>query len=810
MNRLAQDWRLALRGVRRTPAFFGLAVAILAVGIGASVAMFTIVRAVLIRPLPVVEQDRVAVMWTYRDPGAELVTGAKDLDVVRRGSRTMRDIAAVAHYPAYPSTLLSGDRPVVLNTAMVTGNFFDVLGAHPVLGRLLRPSDDDTGPFRGDGANASRTLVLSYKAWREKFGGDSSIVGKHLIATVFNWEYTIVGVAPSGLDYPAGVEFWMPIYGGWDYNGSAFAVARLRPGATVAAAGDEYFAIENRLEPGLKLRGAHAATFAETVVGSARPTIVVLAIAVGLLLLIACLNVGTLLLLRASSRAREFAVRRALGAAYSAIAQQLLVEVVILAIVAGALGSGIAVALLRGFVAIAPAGIPRLDDVQFSGAPIAPAIVISCLTLLTFGVVPALFAARGGLGSALRFDARSGRETRSRRVARQTLVAAQVALAMLTLGGAALLVRSLERLEHQDAGYVRDHLSVLSFTWNAASEEPIDRVVALGDRLVSGIAGIPGVVGATPIMNPPLMGEGVWQVRATKEGQSAEQMTLNPTINADVAGADFFSTFSIRIVRGRAFTRDDRGNAPLVAIMSESAARMYWPGENPIGKRIRFMGGKGSFVGADGWRTIVGVARDANLRDVHHPSPTLYLPMLQFAWQGYAAIRSTTEVHALVPALRAAVKSVDAHIILSTAQTMDELLSVPLSRPRVGALLMSSFALIALLLASLGLYGVMSALVRDQTREIGVRIALGATETTVRSDVLARAARVMVGGALVGVVASLALSRFLAAMLFEVSPTDPLSLGGAALLLLCVGVVAADLPARRAARVDPVDVLRSD
>ncbi|HEY9227050.1 MAG TPA: ABC transporter permease, partial [Gemmatimonadaceae bacterium] len=208
MNRLAHDWRLALRGFRRSPALFATAVVILALGIGMSVAMFTTFRTVLVRELPVADQDRVAVMWTYRDAGTELTMGAKDLDIVRRESQTMRDVAAVAHYPAYPSTLINGDQPIVLNTAMVTGNFFDVLGARPVLGRLLRSSDDDTGPFRSDGANASRTLVLSHKAWRQKFGGDSAIVGKRLVSAVFNWEYTVVGVAPPGLDYPSGVEFW--------------------------------------------------------------------------------------------------------------------------------------------------------------------------------------------------------------------------------------------------------------------------------------------------------------------------------------------------------------------------------------------------------------------------------------------------------------------------------------------------------------------------------------------------------------------------------------------------------------------------
>jgi predicted permease len=810
MNRLVRDCRLAIRGFRRSPALFAIAVVILALGIGMSVGMFTTFRTVLIRQLPVADQDRVAVMWTYHDPGTELTMGAKDLGIVRRESRTMRDIAAVAHFPAYPSTLIDGDRPVVLNTAMVTGNFFDVLGARPVLGRLLRPSDDDTGPFRADGANASRTLVLTYKAWRQKFGGDSAIVGKRLVSTVFNWEYTVVGIAPPGLDYPSGVEFWMPIYGGWDYNGSAFAVARLRPGASIVAARDEYFAIQRRLQPQLNIRGAFAATFSETVVGSTRPILIVLMSAVALLLLVACLNVGNLLLLRASSRAREFGVRRALGARNADIAQQLIVEAGIVAIVAGILGFTIAAGLLRLLVWFAPAGLPRLDDIEMSGAPIMAAIGVSSLAVLCFGVIPTLFAVRTNLGSLLRFDIRSGRENASLRLARHGLVAVQVALAMISLGGAALLARSLERLVNQDTGYESDRLSILSFTWNAASNAPVEQVVALGDRLVTRVSRIPGVVSATPIMNPPLMGDGVWQIRATKEGQSHAESVLNPVLPAEIAGADFFRTFGVQIVRGRAFSRDDRSNAPLVVIMSESAARMYWPGENPIGKRIRFDGGKGNVVGGDGWRTVVGIARDANLREVRHASPMMYLPMSQFIWQGYAAIRTTAELAPLVPALRDAAKDVDTRVMLSTARTMDELLAVPLSRPRMGALLMSSFGLVALLLAAIGLYGVMTALVRDRTREIGVRVALGATEADVRRDVLRRAARMTVAGTGIGLVVTLGLSRFLTALLFEVKPTDPVSLTAAAALLVGVGGVAAYLPARRASRVDPVEALRAD
>jgi len=601
------------------------------------------------------------------------------------------------------------------------------------------------------------------------------------------------------------------MWSGWQSTVSSFAVARLAPGATVAAARDEYAAIERRLTPKLQLRGAHAATFGETVLGDVRPVLAVLTAAVALLLLIACLNVGNLLLLRASTRARELAVRRALGAGFGHLLRQLLVEALAIAVAGGVLGFLVAVAALRVLVAYAPANIPRPDDVRLAGAPVGVAVAVAALAVLLFGVVPALLIARGQLATPLRFDARIGSETSRRRLVRQTLVASQMALAMVLLGGAALLGRSLARLQSQDTGFESDHLSVVWYSWNARKDNSLAKIVALGERLFPRIRAIPGVTAVTPMVAPPMLGNGVWQVRYGMDGKADADVAANPLFPTDMVGPEFFKTFGIRLVRGRAFTEHDDGSSPLVAIVSESVARRLWPGRDPIGQRIRVPNATPeSLLGADGWRTVVGVAHDTHLRTLREVSPMVFLPSTQAYWQGSIAIRSTTDLSALLPALRAAGREVDPDLALWSPRTMDQILAEPLAQPRLGALLASSFGIVALLLAAIGLFGVMASLVRDRTREFGIRMALGASPARVRMAVLRQAGLVAGAGVVVGLATALATSRLVAALLFGVSPTDPLALGGACLVLLGVAGAAAYLPARRATSIDPVLTLRDD
>lgn len=806
-DRLLRDARFALRGFRRTPGFFVTTVAILGLGIGMSVAMFTVFRTVLIRTLPVVDQDRAVIMFTYRgDPNSDVATGTKDLSVVRAESRTMRDVAGVAHWPAVPTPLRDNGTLIDLNRGMVTGNFFAVLGVRPALGRLLSASDDE--PPSGPDSTRTESLVLSWRAWHQTFGGDSSVLGKRLVDPYANVGYRINGVTPAGFDYPANVDYWIPMWSGWQSEVSAFAVGRLKPGASVAEAATEYLGIERRLEPQVGFAGVHARTFAETVLGDVRPALMLLTSGVALLLVIACLNVGNLMLLRASSRSHELDVRRALGAAPGDVIRQLVVEAVLIAAAGGLAGLGVAAFLLAALGRFAPPNLPRLDEIQLAPTPVIVAIIVSSVAVLLFGVGPALLAARRTVAT-LRADARSGRETRRRRVARQTLVALQLALATVMLGGAALLARSLDRLERQDTGFVSAHLSVFDYAFNGTKFGDATKLATEGEALEHRVREIPGITAVTTIVAPPMLGNGVWLIRYQTDDPSMTDTAQFPMIPSEFGGAEYFKTFGIHIDRGRSFTDDDRPTSSLVAIVNETAARKLWPGQDPIGKRIR-VPGKGGMIGEDGWRTVVGVAHDTHLRTLRDVSPTVYLPTLQSYWQGFMAMRSTVPLGSLLAPLRAAGRDVDPSLELNAPRTMDEILDQPLAQPRVDTLLMSGFSLVALLLAAIGLFGVMASIVREQTRELGIRMALGATPERVRRDVLARAAAIAAIGLLAGFAVAMASSRLITSLLFQVTPTDPLALGAACVVLCIVAAVAAYVPARRATTIDPVQALRSD
>jgi len=562
MTNLTHDLRIALRGFRRAPSFTVTAVLILAIGIGMAVAMFTVFDAVVLRPLPVTSPDRVVELFTYKgDPNTDYYILREDLRKVAATTRTMRDVAGIVHWGAPPAPLVDGDRPLVLNRTLVTGNFFNVLGTRPLLGRLVQPSDETAG--------AELVVVLSYGAWRRYFGGDAAIVGRRLIEPYARKTYRVIGVAPPGLEYPAAVDVWMPAWQPSDRL-SVIAVARLAPNATARMAQSEFLQLMKALSTSQEPRdydGAHVETFTHAVVGDVRPILIVLVAAVGLLLLIACVNVGNLLLLRAASRARELSVRRALGATYGDVVRQLVVESGLLGVAGGLLGLGVAAGLIKLLIAFAPPQLPRVDVIGVAGAPVLIALGVTIVAVLVFGVLPALIASRGELASPLRYDSRAGTETRARRRMRQALVASQVSLALVILAGAALLGRSLERLQGLSLGYDPNHLSLISVAFppglssDSAGKFDQNRLNELGDQLAPVYRAVPGVKAVTQMLVPPFMGTGIFVGRLDLEGQTPEEMKSNPAYPMEAGGADYFRVYGIPILRGRAFTEADNEKA---------------------------------------------------------------------------------------------------------------------------------------------------------------------------------------------------------------------------------------------------------
>ncbi|MEP6833238.1 MAG: ABC transporter permease [Gemmatimonas sp.] len=803
MDRLNQDVRVGLRGLLRTPSFTGTSIFVLAVGIGMAVAMFTVFDAVLVRTLPVRDQDRIVELFTYRgDANNDYWLRRADLKAAQPLMHTLNGIAGVVHWGAPESPMLDGDRPILTRKTQVTGNFFEVLGARAALGRLFRESDEIPG--------AQPVLVISYNTWQQQFGGDSSVIGHRLMEPYAHQNLEIVGVAPPGLEYPSGVSMWMTFF---EPSGEQLvkAISYLAPGASPTSAQREFAAVMKRLHPERNYDGAHVQTFAHAVVGNVRPVLIALLSAVGLLLLIACVNVGNLLLMRATGRSRELSIRRAIGATTADLIRLLIVESAILGALGGALGLAVAQLLVKILVAIAPTGLPKLDAIGVAGVPVAIAVTVTMVATLLFGVFPAVAASRGPLVSSLRADSRTGTESRVRRTARRALVASQIALALVMLAGAGLLGRTLARLQGLSLGYQPDNLALLSVSFppsvanDSSGKFSQNNLYMLGDQLQAVWRTIPGVQSVTPILTPPFLGTNIFIGRLDKEGQSTPEMATNPYVPVEVGGADYFRTYGIALRSGRAFTDADNDEAPGVAVVSEVIARRFWPNENPIGKRIHFWSDDST-----AWRTVVGVAGDIHWRSLRESTPSVYLPWRQTMWQGAFVVRTSINFSNVVEGLRRSTREVNSTVTLWETKPMETVLANPMAQPRLTAMLTGAFAIVSLLLAAVGLYGVMASTVRASTREFGVRLALGASPERLRRDVLVHAIGVAGVGAFAGLLIALAGSHLLASLLFEVSPTDPVSLVGSAVALLVVALIAAYVPAYRATRVNPMEALRAD
>jgi putative ABC transport system permease protein len=810
LESLYQDLWFACRGLWRAKAFAVAAGLTLAVGIAGTTVMFALIQGVLRRPLPVDEQDRLVVAWKeVRTSGSAIYPfGNTEIEAIAEESRLLERAAGVNRNGVGRSVVTDEGVSSYANVGLVTGGFFDVLGVRPILGRAFTPDDERDG--------AENVVVISSGFWQRRYGGLRDIIGRHLL--IGEGPFTIVGVMPADLNYPTGVEIWrttnsVPRDGrfGDAARREVNLIGRLRPGVTLHQAASEITALSQRLDadaPASTLRGLTPVvrSFEDVVVGDVRVTLMALFGAAGFVLLIASANVANLLLMRGEGRRGELAIRAALGAGRGRIVRQVLAESFVVAGLAGMAGFVVAWWSIRVLVGILSDSVPRVEAIRIDGMVISFSIAVMFTTALAAGLIPALSSQSADLMSPLRSGGHGITGTSAHR-GRRTLVVAQVALAITVVAAAGLLVRSVLRLQSIDLGMPADRLVLLDLYLPPAKFAERRQHAQFLDQAIAQLEALPAIMAATPVNILPFSDRG-WDVpRMTAEGQDADQAAANPSLNLESIHPNYFETFHIPILRGRAFSAGDREDSPEVAIVSEDVAARLWPQEDPIGKRLKM----GGVVSSDAWRSVVGIAARTRYRTLTTPRPTLYLPATQLQMTATNLVLRTAAPLELLTSIAAArIRSIDADVRLMRVVPFTEMLSRPLARPRFNAFLLSIFGVVVLVLSTVGLYAVMAAYVRQRDREIALRLALGATTTAVCRLVLSEAVRLAGLGAVIGLVATATTTRLLRGMLFEVHPLDPSTILGAAGLLIAASALASYIPVRRAARVDAVAMLRSE
>ncbi|MGH7648722.1 MAG: ADOP family duplicated permease [Gemmatimonadaceae bacterium] len=820
MDAALGDARFALRALGRRPALAIGIVFTLALAIGVTVAAFGIVNAVLLAKLPVREQDALVVLRMHdatrpSSAGPVALTNGF-LDTLRGRAPAFSSLARVFSAGATPFAARYRDRLTTLSTTAVGGEMFEVLGVRSALGRLMRPSDDSAGSVP--------PVVLSYHAWRSTFGADSQAVGR--ILAVQGMQARIIGVAAPGFDYPEGTDAWVSLeqmerpYGDdRSPNGGYFdLVGRLRAGATPGQAQAQFAAVARSYKSSAMGDAASRVvaleSYAEAVTGKTRTVLLVVSVAVLLVLCVACVNVAGLLLARGVERTPELAVRAAIGASRGRIVGQLLAESAMLAGLGGVAGTAIGAGLLRLGVGLAPADWPRLDQVHFDGTVVAFAIAVTAVAVLLFGVAPALSIAVPHLERELRSSGvRVSADRRTGRL-RRAVVVVQVALAVVILAGAGLVARSLAHIDDIDLGFTPRQqliagleLMVPPVTDTAQSARYGARFRTLVNEALQRLAATPGVVGVTTTAVEPFSDIGLTS-HYLAEGQPPDAASHNAMVDWDIAAPDYFQALGMRLERGRLIGAQDTPNGAPVAVVSEALARAAWPARNPIGQRLSL----GLSNVNRKWYTVIGVVADTRFRGLTvDPRPSIYLSSSGRSLVGvWLTVRTRGDPRAMLPALTRIVRSIDPDAGIRKVETGAALLSAQTARSRALATTLGILAGTVLLLAALGVFALLATLVRGRTHEIGVRMALGASDKNIRSLIIAHAVRMGGAGAGIGLLLALAGTRVLRAQLYQVSATDPLTMGAVVVVLLAAVLVAAYLPARRAVRVDPLVALRSE
>ena len=808
MNTLLQDIRYACRMLLKQPAFTLTAVAALALGIGANTAIFSVVNAVLLKPLPYSDPGQLVMVWMdYRVGGnKEDIHSWPNYVDYRDGNTTF---AAMAGYTNASLNLTGTGEPERIVGASTTASFFDVMRVTPLLGRVISPEENTEGN--------DRVIVLSHGLWQRRFGGDRSIVGRDIQVNGVN--RTVIGVMPPEFRFPESqTEFWVPLTVTPDLQanrGSYWltAIGRLKPGVTLEQARPEMDAIAKRLETTFPQTntniGVNLVSLREQTVGRVRPALYVLLGAVALVLLIACANVANLLLSRAAAREREFAIRSAVGAGRGRIVRQLLVESMLLGVLAAAVGVGLAIFGLDALKAMLPADMPRIDQIGVDARVLGFTLGVSMLTAIAFGLVPALQASRPKLSETLKeAGGRGGSQgVRSRRV-RRLLVVAEVALAIMLLVGAGLLIKSFNRLQSEELGFRTDRLLTVELALPPSKYGDGNARRPFHQQLLERLNNLPGAEGAaatTSILLGALANSGYFTI----EGRPPAQPGENAEVTIDSVTPNYHQLMGTPLLKGRAFTDADGPESPRVIIVNDTFVRRFLPGEDAIGKRMNF--GANPDQTQNPWRTIVGVVADTRRNGFERePRPESYIPLTQrpSGYTTYVIRTSSPDPTTLVTAVRNAVRGVDPDQPIFGIKTMEQLMSETTAQRRLNTILLGVFAGLALLLAAVGIFGVMNYSVTQRTHEIGIRMALGAQRGDVLRLVVGQGMMLACIGVVVGLFGAYALTRLLASMLYGVSATDPAVFVAVAGLLGAVAVVACYLPALRAARVQPTVALR--
>jgi predicted permease len=810
LRTLWQDLRYGARTLLKNSGFTFVAVITIALGVGANTAIFSLVSAVLLRPLNYHQPEQLVMVWESDSAvgdSRDTIAPANYADWATQ-NQSFEDMAAFE----WRNYNLTGDgEPERIPAFGVSANFFPLLGARAGLGRTFRTEEDRPG--------ANKVAVISHSLWQSRFGGEQKIIGRNILLN--DEPYTIIGVMPNDFQFMvANINLWVPMA----LTSEQFAdrnihnlnaIARLKPGVTVAQANADIQAITHRIAAAYpdEAEGLSAAVVPlhEQLADGARRPLMMLLVAVGFVLLIACANVAGMLLARAAARRREIAVRAALGASRWRIARQLLTESVLLGVLGGGLGLLLSVWAFAFLQQLIPAGMSASTTLELDARVLGFTLLVSLLAALIFSLAPALQASRADLNLALKQGSgRTGFGT-GQGWLRSGFVVAQIALSLVLLVGAGLLVQTLYKLRDQYASLRPESVLTVRTQLVGAKYREHEQRVAFYDGVLARVAQLPGVVGAGYTTAVPLTG-------MTAHGLTLEGRQADPNVNWNAihrqVSPDYFRAMGIELRQGRAFNAGDNERAASVAAINETMARQFWPGENPIGKRFK----AGLLDSPEPWLTIVGVVADMRQMGVDTPvKAEMYVPYRQFPRESTLyplfaprdlVIRTTAEPSSLVPAVRQAVREVDPYQPLSNIRTMDEVLARVTAQRRVGMILLTAFAALALLLAALGIYGVLSYFVLQHMPEIGVRMALGAQTGDVLRLVLGKGMRLALMGIAIGLIGAFALTRLMESLLFGISAIDPLTFAGVAMLLALVALIACYIPARRAMKVDPMVALR--